>query len=135
MLKEEKVVFDGMKSCRFTHLIPLNGFALLVMSLTPSSPTKTTLSSFFTHFINKEKVKLFHFFFSELMNGDGMRLNEKEELESKSITNHSGFKEILEFLYGGGNSSISFNSIHSINHKEKLKFSFLIDSIDFLKRN
>ena len=53
-----------------------------------------------------------------------MRLNEKEEWGRKYIINYRGFKEKLTFLYGAGHSSISFNSIHSINHKEKLKFSF-----------
>ena len=63
--------------------------------------------------------------------GDGMRLNEKEELGQTTITNHPVIKEILEFLYGGGNSSISFNSIHSINHiKTKENFYFYL--IDFI---
>ena len=44
---------------------------------------------------------------------------EREELGAPAITNHSVIKEILEFLYGGGNSSISSNSIISINQPKK----------------
>ena len=61
----------------------------------------------------------------------------KEEIVGMSwlgpppITHHSVIKENFSFLYGGG-SQQSTSLSHSINHKEKLKVFFLIDSIQEL---
>ena len=66
---------------------------------------------------------------------DGMRLNEKEEWGHSTIINYRGFKEMKHFFME--RATLQFLSIQSIPSitKEKINFSSLIDSIDFLKRN
>ena len=128
-IKREERLLNGCLSFTAAHFM-----ALVVLVMGPQATTPFNYSLFSLSCFIKEKRSYWLKRSKESKWLMGMRLNEKEELESKPITNYAAIWKDLSFQWRRQFFNFfQFNPFHQPQRKAEV--FFLIDSIDFLKRN